>query len=181
MKLNKLSQLFLVSAIGLILAFLTACQLVTIDFVFVAASQSNNAGANGQIFTYAVDDQSGALRTAQPTVSAGGTSPVAMALTSDYANLYVANAGNKTLVHFSLAGNGVLTSKDSVTLPATPVSVAVSPANNALFVISGTTSATLTEYAISSGTIGSATATLPLTVPGYASDTILPTAVTVLE
>jgi len=39
MKFNKLSQLFLVSTIGLILAtYLSACNLVTIDFVFVAAS-----------------------------------------------------------------------------------------------------------------------------------------------
>ncbi len=181
MKFNKLSQLLLVSAIGLILAsFLTACQLVTIDFVFVAASASNSAGSNGQIYAYAVDDQSGALRTAAPTVPSGGTTPVAMALTSDYANLYVANAGNDTVVHFSVASNGVLTQKESVTLSGAPVSIAVSPANNALFVISGTASATLTEYTLSSGAIGSATAT-PLTVPGYGDDTIVPTAVTVLE
>ncbi len=46
--------------------------------------------------------------------------------------------------------------------------------------VSGTTSATLTEYALSTGAIGSATATLPLTVPGFAGDTILPTGVAVL-
>jgi len=182
MKFNKLSQLLLVSAIGLILAsFLAACQLVTIDFVFVAASASNTAGSNGQIYAYAVDDQSGALRTGQPTVSSGGTSPVAMALTPDYSGLYVANAGNNTVVHFSVASSGVLTQKDSVTLAATPVAMAVSPANNALFVISGSSSATLTVYPLSSGAIGAATATLPLTVPGYANDTIVPIAVTVLE
>ena len=181
MKFNKLSQLFLVSAIGLILAiFLTACQLVTIDFVFVAASAGNSSSSNGQIYAYAVDDQSGALRTGQPTVSSGGTSPVAMALSPDFGNLYVANAGNNSVVHFSVASNGVLTQKDSVTLTAIPVSLAVSPANNALFVVSGTTSGALTEFAISSGAIGSAAATLPLTVPGYASDTIVPTGVTVL-
>ena len=64
MKFSKLSQLVLVSAIGLILAtFLTACNLVTIDYVFVAASAGSSSGSAGQIYTYAVDAQSGALRT----------------------------------------------------------------------------------------------------------------------
>jgi 6-phosphogluconolactonase len=181
MKLNKLSQLFLVSAIGLILAsFLTACQLVTIDFVFVAASAGNTAGSNGQIYTYATDSESGALRSAYNPISSGGTTPVALAVTSDYFNLYVANAGNKSVVHFSIDDHGKLTQKETITLANTPVSIAVSPSNNYLYVISGTTSATLSEYALSSGTIGSATATLSLTVPGYGSDTIVPTAVTVL-
>jgi 6-phosphogluconolactonase len=181
MKLNKLSQLFLVSAIGLILAsFLTACQLVTIDFVFVAASAGNSAGSNGQIYTYATDSESGALRSAYNPMSSGGTIPVALAVTSDYFNLYVANAGNKSVVHFSIDDHGVLTQKDTITLANTPVSIAVSPANNYLYVVSGTSSATLSEYALSSGTIGSATATLSLTVPGYGSDMIVPTAVNVL-
>ena len=95
MKFSKLSQLFLVSSIGLIVAaFLTACQLVTLDYVFVAASAGTSAGSAGQIYTYAVDSESGALRTGAPTISSGGTGPVAMAVTSDYANLYVANQGN---------------------------------------------------------------------------------------
>src|ERR1700691_5133281 len=110
MKFNKLSPLFLVSSIGLILApLLTACQLVTIDFVFVTSSAGNTAGSAGQIYSYAVDAQSGALRTGAPVVSSGGTGPVAMAVTSDYYNLYVANQGNKSVVHFSIADTGVLT------------------------------------------------------------------------
>jgi 6-phosphogluconolactonase len=181
MKLSKLSQLFLVSAIGLILAsFLTACQLVTIDYVFVAASAGKTASSNGQIYEYATDSESGALRQAYNPVSSGGTVPVALAVTSDYFNLYVANAGNNSVVHFGIDDHGVLTQKDTVTLANTPVSIAVSPANNYLYVVSGTSSATLTEYALSSGTIGSATASLSLTVPGYTGDTFVPTAVTVL-
>jgi 6-phosphogluconolactonase (cycloisomerase 2 family) len=103
-----------------------------------------------------------------------------MATTSDYYNLYVANQGNKTVVHFSIDGQGVLTQKDSVTLTTVPVSIAVNSANTYLYVVSGTSSATLTEYALSSGTIGSAVATVQLAVPGYADDTIVPTGVTVL-
>ena len=182
MKFSKLSQLFLVSSIGLIVAaFLTACQLVTIDYLFVAASAGTSAGSAGQIYTYAVDSESGALRTGAPTISSGGTLPVAMAVTSDYANLYVANQGNNSVVHFAIADTGVLTQKDSITLSAAPVSLAVNSAGTYLYVISGTTPhGTLTEYALSSGTIGSATATQSLEVPSYTGDTIVPAGVVVL-
>ncbi|HZP03959.1 MAG TPA: beta-propeller fold lactonase family protein [Terracidiphilus sp.] len=181
MKLSKVSQLLLVSTIGLLGATcFTACQLVTVDWIFVAGSAGNSAGSAGQIYTYAVDSQSGALRTGPPAVSSGGTAPVAMAVTADYANLYVANQGNSTVVHFSVAANGVLTKKDSITTSAPPVSVYANAAGTFLYVVTGTTSATLTEYSLSSGTIGNATSTQKLTVPGYLNDTILPTGVTVL-
>src|ERR1035441_9101650 len=92
MKFSKLSQLFLVSMIGLLVAtLLTACQLVTIDYLFVAGS---GTGSDGQIQVYAVDSESGALRTGATSISSGGASPVSLAATSDYANLYVANQGN---------------------------------------------------------------------------------------
>jgi 6-phosphogluconolactonase len=182
MKLKKMSQLFLVSAVGLVLAsLLTACQLVTIDYVYVAASESKTPGSTGQIYTYAADSESGALRAVYNPVNTGGSSPVALALTSDYYNLYVANAGNNSLVHFSINDHGQLTQKDTVTLSGVPVSIAVSPADNYLFVVSGTTSATLTEYPLSSGTIGSPATPVPLTLPGaYATDTIVPAGVAVL-
>ena len=106
-----------------------------------------------------------------------------MAVTSDYANLYVANQGSNSVVHFSIGDNGDLTlQKDSVTLTAAPVSLAVNSAGTYLYVVSGTTSTgTLTEYALSSGTIGSATAAQTLALSGtYSTDTILPTGVVVL-
>jgi YVTN family beta-propeller protein len=181
MKFSKLSQLFLVSTIGLLVAtLLTACQLVTIDYVFVASSSGSGTGSNGQIQTFAVDASSGALRTANPPVSTGGVAPVAMATSSDFANLYVANATSGTVVHMALSGNGVLTAKESATLSTTPVSLAVNTANTYLYVVSGTTSATLTVYPLSSGVIGTATASIPLTIPGYGSDTIVPTGVIAL-
>jgi 6-phosphogluconolactonase len=181
MKFSKLSQLFLVSAIGLILAtFLTACDLVTIDYVFVACSAGSSPGSDGQIYAYAVDAQSGALRTSSSPVDTGGSGPIALATTSDYYNLYVANQGNNSVVHFSLSDHGILTKKDSITLASAPTSIAVNSAGTYLYVVSGTSSATLTEYALSTGAIGSAIATLPLTVPGFAGDTILPTGVAVL-
>jgi 6-phosphogluconolactonase len=175
MKFSKLSQLFLVSMIGLLVATIfTACQLVTIDYVFLAGSPDKD---NNTIQVYAVDSQSGALRMAAASANSGGTSPVAMAVSSDYANLYVANRDNDSVVHFAIATNGVLTKKDSVTLSAAPVSLTVNQANSYLFVVSGTTSATLSAYSLSSGAIGSVAAQEALTVPGNAGDTVVPTGV----
>jgi 6-phosphogluconolactonase (cycloisomerase 2 family) len=175
MKFSKLSQLFLVSMIGLLVATIfTACQLVTIDYVFLAGSPDKD---NNTIQVYAVDSESGALRMAAASANSGGTSPVAMAVSSDYANLYVANRDNDSVVHFAIASNGVLTKKDSVTLSAAPVSLVVNQANSLLFVVSGTTSATLSAYSLSSGAIGSVAAQEALTVPGNAGDTVVPTGV----
>jgi 6-phosphogluconolactonase len=181
MKFSKLSQLFLVSAIGLLVAtFLTACQLVTIDYVFLASSAPVGSNSNGQIDTFAADSQSGALRKGAPTVPSGGVTPVAMAVSPGFSNLYVAHSGNNTIVHFDVADNGVLTAKDTVTLSEPPVSLAVNPTGTALYVVSGTTTATLTEYSLSSGTIGSATAQASLEIPGFTTDTVVPTGVIVL-
>jgi 6-phosphogluconolactonase (cycloisomerase 2 family) len=181
MKFSKLSQLFLVSAIGLLVAtLLTACQIVTIDYVFVAGSEGSGTGSTGQIETYAVDSESGALRAGGATVASGGVNPVSMALTSDYANLYVANAGSNSVSHFTIALNGALTVKDTVTLPAAPVAVAVDAANATLYVVSGSSIPTLTAYPLSSGTIGAAGTPQPLSIPGYTGDTLVATGLRVL-
>ena len=176
---GSLCQLVLVSGTGLLVAtLLAACQLVTIDYVFVASAGSG--GSNGQIDTFASDSQSGALRKGAPTVSSGGVGPVAMAVSADYTNLYVAHAGNSTIVHFAVSPNGVLTSKDTVTLSGPPVALAVNSAGSYLYAVSGTTTATLTEYPLSSGAIGSPTAQIALQIPGYTTDAVVPTGVAVL-
>src|SRR5271157_513396 len=136
MKFSKLSQLFLVSTIGLLVAtLLTSCEITTIDYVFVASSQGSGTGSPGQIETYDADSQTGALRTGTPAVNSGGSNPVAMAVTSDYQNLYVANQGNSSVVHFAIASNGVLTQKDTVTFSATPISLAVNSQGTYLYVV----------------------------------------------
>lgn len=181
MKFSKTRQIFLVSTIGLFVASLfSACNLVTIDYVYLATSAGTTACPGGQIEIYAVDSQSGAVRKAQSAVCSGGQTPVALAVSPDEAHLYVANRDDRTVVHFTIAPNGVLKSADTVTLAASPVSLAVGPSGKALFVVSGTTSATLTEFALSSGAIGSPTAQLALTLPSFPDDTIVPTAITVL-
>jgi len=181
MKFSKLRQLFLVSSIGLLVAtFLTACQIVTIDYVFVASSAGSGAGSNGQINIYAGDAATGALRVIDPAVSSGGTNPVAMATTSDYENLYVVNQGNKSVVHFAIALSGALTQKDTVTTSFTPVSIAVNAADTYLYVVGGTSPAEVAVYPLTSGAIGSLATSMTLSVPGFAGDTLVPTGVAAL-
>ncbi|HEX4286159.1 MAG TPA: beta-propeller fold lactonase family protein [Terracidiphilus sp.] len=178
---SGLGQLFLVSAIGLLVAtFLTACQLVTIDYVFVATAGSGSS--NGAIDTYAADSQSGALRKGAASVSSGGVNPVAMAVSADYTNMYVAHTGGNSIVHFAIAANGVLGLKDTVTLTDPPTALAVNSAGTYLYVVSGTTTATLTEYALTagSGAIGAPAAQIPLQIPGFTTDAVVPTGVAVL-
>ncbi len=184
MKFSKLSQLFLVSIIGLsVAALLTSCAINTIDYVFVANSAGSGSGSTGQIQTFDSDSGTGALRSGQATVSSGGIDPVSMAVTGDFANLYVVNQASGNVVHFAVAGNGVLTQKDVVTTSANPVAIAVNTAQTYLYVVSGPNPSVLTAYSLSSGAIGAAAATVTLSLPaasGYANDTIVPTGVNVL-
>ena len=181
MKFSKMSQLFLVSTIGLLLAtLLTSCEITTIDYVFVANSAGSGSGSAGQIQTYDADSQSGALRSGQRTVPSGGTDPVAMATTADYANLYVVNQTSNNVVHFAISGSGILTQKDVVTTSNMPVYVAVNTAQTYLYVVSGPNPSVLTEYSLSSGAIGSVAAQVTLALPAWPGDTIVPTGVTVL-
>ena len=67
MKLSKVSQLVLVSAIGLLVAIsLSGCLIVTIDYLYVADSSGSGVSSPGQIQVYAVDSESGALRPGAP-------------------------------------------------------------------------------------------------------------------
>ena len=166
MKLSKLSQLFLVSLIGLVMAtWLTACNIVTIDYVYVTTSGGSSSGNSGQIYSYAADAETGALRVAHPAVSSGGNSPIALAVDPTYANLYVANEASNAVIHFAIASDGTLAQKDSLATSQPPVAIAVNAAGTYLYVLSGTTSATLTVYSLSSGTIGSPTATETFSLP----------------
>ena len=138
-------------------------------------------GAAAQIQIYAADSGSGALRLVDTAVASGGSKPVSLAITPTTRNLYVANQGNNSVAHFAIAYDGSLTQKDSITTSTPPVAVIVNTAKTYLYVISGTSSATLTEYSLGSGgAIGSAVANEALVLPGYASDTLVPTAEAVI-
>ena len=195
MKLSKPSQLFLVSLAGLLAAsFLAACQLITIDYVFVAGSAGSGGSSAGVIDVFAADSQSGALRTAVGASSSGGVSPVALAVTPNFQSLYVANQATNNIVHFAIAPNGKLTKQDAVSLGSegiTPVAIAINTAGNELYAImsklpGGTPGAALAVFSLSSsGTIGSPAANgalhyWPLTLPGFPTDLIVPTGVAVM-
>jgi 6-phosphogluconolactonase (cycloisomerase 2 family) len=181
MKFSKLSQLILVSGLGLsVAALLSACDIITVDFVYVASSAGSGTSANGQIEIFAADSESGALRTAVPAVSSGGVDPVSIVVDSAYQNLYAANAGSDSIVHFTIGLDGGLTQKQSALLSDAPVAIAVNAADTYLYAISGTTSATLTAFKLTSGALGSAVGSVSLAVPGHATDTIIPTGVAVL-
>jgi YVTN family beta-propeller protein len=202
MKFSKLSQLFLVSTLGLLVAtLLTACQIVTIDYVFIASSAGSGTSSNGQIDIFAADSESGALRAAHSPISTGGINPVALAVTANYQNLYVANQGDNTVVHMAIANDGTLTAKDTLTLGSqgtTPVALAVNTAGTLLFVVSAnqpSTSATPNSGALAvfslgtDGAIGTAASNgglsyWPLNLYGpyasYSGDAMAPTGVTVL-
>lgn len=184
MKFSKMSQLVLVAALGLAIATaFSGCAIVTVDYLFVADSSGTSAGSAGQIQSFAVDSESGALRPAGKTVPSGGSKPVAMATTADYSNLYVANQGNNSVAHFQVNYDGSLTAKDTVTVPFTPASIAVSQTTSSsatLYVAGGSNPAQVAVYALSSGTIGSLAQTITLTVPGFGSDVMVATGVAVL-
>jgi 6-phosphogluconolactonase len=190
MKFSKLSQPFLVSTTGLLLAsLLTSCQITTIDYVFVASSSGSGTSAAGQIQTYAADSETGALRLGPAAVPSGGVNPVSMAVTSDYQNLYVANGGDSSsapaVVHFEIANNGVLTPKETAafTSSASPVALSVSVTGSDLFVAytgSGSTPSQLVAFPLSSGTIGASAGDMNLKIPSYPNDTVVATSVSAL-
>jgi 6-phosphogluconolactonase len=159
---------------------------VTIDYLFVATSASTVSGSSttcpgGEIETYAIDSQSGAIRNGAPAVCSGGTTPTVLAISPGYQNLYVANQADKNIVHFSVAANGVLSKKDTATLTDPVTAMTVSPDGNSLYVLSGTSAATLSVFGLSSGALGSAPESqAALTIPGNATDLVVPTAITVL-
>jgi 6-phosphogluconolactonase (cycloisomerase 2 family) len=199
MKLNKPGQLLFVSLAGLFAAaFLAACQITTIDYVFVASSAGSGSSSNGVIDVFAADSQSGALRPVQGSIATGGAQPVSMAVTKNYQNLYLANQASNNIVHFAVDTNGNLSLKDVIKLSSEgtkPVALAVNTTGDHLYVAlanhpSGggqVAGAVLAAFPLSSsGAIGTAESNgpidyWPLVVPGFESDLIVPTGVVVTQ
>lgn len=207
MKLNKSSQLLLVSAGGLLAAALvTACSQVTetktVDFVYVASSKAAGANNYGEINIFEINSDSGHMRQipASPTPS-GGRYPISEAVTTDYSSLFVANHDDNTIVQFVIGTDGKLYAYNTVNTPGIfPVSIATSAAN--LFVVdtyqplptcstASPCSGSIAVFPLTAGTKTTATAIgtaavnssisaqyWPLTLSGN-SDVIVPTGVAV--
>ena len=181
MKFSKLSQLALVSALGLgVATVLSGCMIVTIDYVYVTGASGTSSGSTGQIEPFAADSQTGALRPIHTAVDSGGTKPVFLAASADYQSLYVANQGNNSIVHFAIASDGSLTKKDAITAPFTPNAIAVSVSGKYLYAVGGSSPGQLAVYSLSSGAIGNLLSTVSLTLTSYPGDIIVPTGVDVL-
>ena len=205
MKLNKSSQLLLVSAASLLVAgLLTACGTLTVDFVFVSSSRAAGPNNYGEIDVFEVNSESGFMRQIPTSpFPSGGRNPVAEAVSSDNQYLYVVNHDDNTIVQFIIGSDGKLYPQNTVNTPGVfPMAVAVNGSN--LFVVdtyqplatcspaapcSGSVAVFPIAAATSStpSTLGtpvtnpSLSATYwPLTLPSKPSHVMIPTAVTVL-
>ena len=129
MKFNKSSQLLLVSAASLLAAgLITACGTNTVDFVYVASAKAAGTNNYGEIDVFEINSVSGYMRQIPSSpFPSGGRNPVAEAVSSDNANLYVVNQDDNTIVQFMIGSDGKLYPQNTVNTPGIfPLAVAVS-------------------------------------------------------
>ncbi len=119
MKLNKSSQLFLLSAASLLVAgVMTACSTATLDFVFVSSSMAAGPNSYGEINVFEINRVSGFMKQIpESPFPSGGRDPVAMAVTQDYTTLYVVNQLDNNIVHFMVGPDGKLYPQSTVNTP----------------------------------------------------------------
>jgi len=204
MKFNKSGQLLLVSAASLLVAGLvTACGTLTVDFVFVACSKAAGANNYGELDVFEVNSESGYMRQIPTSpFPSGGRDPVAEAVSSDNADLYVVNQDDNSIVQFIIGNDGKLYPQNTVNTPGIyPLAVAVNGSN--LFVLdtyeplptcstAAPCSGSIAVFPIraASGTTPSGELGTPvangslnywaLSLPGKPNDVLLPTGITVL-
>jgi 6-phosphogluconolactonase len=205
MKFNKSGQLLLVSAASLLAATLfTACETLTVDFVFVASSKAAGPNNYGEVDVFEINSESGTMRQIPTSpFPSGGRDPVAEAVSTDNTNLYVVNQDDNSIVQFIIGNDGKLYPQNTTNTPGVyPVSLAVNGTN--LFVLdtyqplatcstAAPCSGSIAVYPITIGpttppsdSIGPnplANGSLsywPLSIPSAPNDIIEPTGVTVL-
>jgi 6-phosphogluconolactonase (cycloisomerase 2 family) len=128
MKFNKTSQLLLVSAASILVAgVLAACSDSTVDYVYVASSQAAGTDNYGEINVYTINQVSGLMRQIPTSpFPSNGRKPVALAVSTDYSNLYVVNQDDNTIVQFLVGPDGKLYPQNTVNTPGIfPLAVAV--------------------------------------------------------
>ena len=209
MKLNKPSQLVLVSAAGLLAATLvTACQqftqTLTVDFVYVASSKAQGAQNSGEINVFEINSESGFMRQIPDSpFPSQGRNPVAEAVSTDYSSLFVVNQDDNTVVQFVIGSDGKLYPFNTVNTPGVfPLAIAADKSD--LFVLdtyqplptcntAAPCSGSIAVYPLTTGTKSNPVAMQPpatnpansahywpLTLPSAPSDVIVPTGVAVL-
>jgi 6-phosphogluconolactonase len=136
MKFNKSGQLLTVAAASLMVSgLLTACDqltgTLTVDFVYVTSAKAAGPNNYGEVDVFEINSQSGHMRQipASPFPS-GGRNPVAEAVSSDNADLYVVNEDDNTIVQFIIGTDGKLYPQNTTnTNGVFPVAVTVSGKN----------------------------------------------------
>jgi 6-phosphogluconolactonase len=119
MKLSRSSQLLLVAAASLVAASLiTACETLTVDFVFVASSKAAGANNYGEINVFEINSESGRMRQIPTSpFPSEGRNPVAEAISADDQNLFVVNHDDNTIVQFVIGNDGKLYPFNTVNTP----------------------------------------------------------------
>ena len=200
--------LVLAAAASLIVAsLLTACETLTVDFVFVLSAKAAGSNQYGEINVFEINSESGKMRQipTSPFPSAG-RNPVAEAVSADDQNLFVVNQDDNTIVQFVIGTDGKLYPFYTVNTPGIfPMAVAVNKANlfvadtyeplplcsNAhpcpgsisVFPLSGSTSSCTATTCLGSPAVNPAVSGnyWPLTLSGTnANDVIVPTGINVL-
>jgi 6-phosphogluconolactonase (cycloisomerase 2 family) len=136
MKLNKPSQLALVAAGSLLVAtMLTACETLTVDFVFVTSAKAAGTNNYGVIDVFEINSESGQMRQIPTSpFPSGGRNPVAEAASSDNTNLFVVNRDDNTIEQFLIGNDGKVYPQNTTNTPGIfPMAVAV--AGTSLFVV----------------------------------------------
>lgn len=197
--------LLLVAAASLAAAsFISACETLTVDFVFVATSKAAGANNYGEIDVFEINSESGRMRQIPTSpFPSEGRNPVAEAVSADNQNLFVVNHDDNTIVQFVIGNDGKLYPFNTVNTPGIfPLAIAASKSN--VFVVdtyqplplcspadpcSGSIAVYPLSAATSSAPIGLETPATnpalsaqywPLTLPSAPSHVIVPTAVNVL-
>jgi 6-phosphogluconolactonase (cycloisomerase 2 family) len=132
MKLSRSSQLLLVAAASLLAASLiTACETLTVDFVFVASAKAAGANNYGEINVFEINSESGRMRQIPTSpFPSEGRNPVAEAVSTDFQNLFVVNHDDNTIVQFIVGSDGKLYPYNTVNTPGIyPLAIAATKSN----------------------------------------------------
>jgi len=124
--------LLLVASASLAAASLiTACETLTVDFVFVASARAAGANNYGEINVFEINSESGRMRQIPTSpFPSEGRDPVAEAVSADYQNLFVVNQDDNTIVQFIIGSDGKLYPYNTVNTPGIyPLAIAANKSN----------------------------------------------------
>jgi 6-phosphogluconolactonase len=137
MKFSQLGQLALASAVSAAIVLgITACaESNTIDFVYVASANTNP----GEVYGFASDGESGALRQILGSPFPAGRNPIALvrAIQTDGTYIYALNHDDNTITQYAAGSDGKLFAQNTYNIASgtNPNGMAVSPDQSTLYVV----------------------------------------------